>query len=67
MEFSAKGTNLQDIALWRDMYRLEMACQIVYDSIHERLGWTDEYMLFSAGTAIGYGSVADGGRAASVS
>jgi len=49
------------------MYRLEMACQIVYDSIHERLGWTDEYMLFSAGTAIGYGSVADGGRAASVS
>jgi GNAT superfamily N-acetyltransferase len=61
MEFSAKATNLKDIARWRDMYRLEMACQIVHDSIHERRGWTDEYMLFSAGTAIGYGSVAIGG------
>ena len=61
MEFSAKATNLKDIALWRDMYRLEMACQIVHDSLHERRGWTDEYMLFSAGTAIGYGSVAIGG------
>lgn len=58
MEFSAKATNLKDIVLWRDMYRLEMACQIVHDSLHERRGWTNEYMLFSAGTAVGYASVA---------
>jgi len=61
MGFSAKATNLKDIILWRDMYRLEMACQIVHDSIHERRGWTDEYRLVSAGTAVGYGSVAVGG------
>ena len=61
MGFSANATNLKDIILWRDMYRLEMACQIVHDSIHERRGWTEEYMLFSAGTAVGYGSVAVGG------
>ena len=61
MEFSATATNLEDIVLWRDMYRLEMACQIVHDSIHERRGCTDEYMLSSAGTPVGYASVAVGG------
>jgi GNAT superfamily N-acetyltransferase len=61
MEFSAKATKLTNIVLWRDMYRLEMGCQIIHDSIHERPGWTDEYMLFAAGTAVGYGSVAVGG------
>ena len=61
METSAKATTLEDIVLWRDMYRLEMACQIVHDSIHERPGWTDEFMLFAAGTPVGYGSVAVGG------
>jgi len=43
------------------MYRLEMACQIVHDSIHDRPGWTQEYLLTVAGTAVGYGSVALGG------
>ena len=43
------------------MYRLEMGCQIIHDSIHERPGWTDEYILFAAGIAVGYGSVAVGG------
>lgn len=61
MDVSAKATKLTDIVLWRDMYRLEMGCQIIHDSIHERPGWTDEYMLFAAGTAVGYGSVAVGG------
>src|SRR6476620_11825872 len=56
MNVSAKATNIRDIVLWRDMYRLEMGCQIIHDSIHERPGWTDEYMLFAAGTAVGYGS-----------
>jgi len=61
MAFSARTTDLKDIVQWRDMYRLEMACQIVHDSIHERPGWTDEYMLYAAGAAVGYGSVAVGG------
>ena len=61
MEFSAEPTDLKAIVRWRDIYRLEMACQIIHDSVHEREGWTDEYMLFSAGTAVGYGSVAVGG------
>jgi GNAT superfamily N-acetyltransferase len=61
MKISAKATTLEDIVLWRDMYRSEMTCQIVHDSIHERRGWTDEYMLFVAGTTVGYGSVAVGG------
>ena len=43
------------------MYRLEMACQIVHDSIHERRGWTDEYLLLVGDTAVGYGSIAVAG------
>src|SRR5207245_1524195 len=61
MEVSAKATRLDDIVGWRDMYRLEMACQITHDSIHVRPGWTQEYSLFLGGTAVGYGSVAVAG------
>ena len=61
MDISAKATDLKEILRWRDMYRLEMGCQIVHDSIHERAGWTDEYMLYMEGTPVGYGSVAVGG------
>jgi len=61
MGFSATRTDLKDIVRWRDMYRLEMACQVIHDSVHERDGWTDEYVLLSAGAAVGYGSVAVGG------
>jgi len=60
-QISASATNLEGIRLWRDMYRLEMSCQIIHDSIHERHGWTQEYLLSVAGTAVGYGSVAVGG------
>jgi GNAT superfamily N-acetyltransferase len=61
MEFVAEATELKDIVRWRDMYRLEMGCQIVHDSIHPRPGWTDEYMVSVAGAAVGYGSVAVSG------
>jgi RimJ/RimL family protein N-acetyltransferase len=61
MDISANAAALQDIVQWRDMYRLEMACQVVHDSIHERRGWSDEYVLSVAGTPVGYGSVAVGG------
>jgi GNAT superfamily N-acetyltransferase len=61
MKISAKTTSFSDIILWRDMYRVEMGCQIIHDSIHERHGWTDEYMLFVDDVAVGYGSIAVGG------
>ena len=61
MKITATPTTFQQIHLWRDMYRLEMACQIVHDSIHVRRGWTQEYLLSIGDTAVGYGSVAIGG------
>jgi GNAT superfamily N-acetyltransferase len=61
MDTTATSTTFERIHLWRDMYRLEMACQIVHDSIHIRRGWTQEYLLSIGNTAVGYGSVAIGG------
>jgi GNAT superfamily N-acetyltransferase len=58
---SATPVSLERVRLWRDIYRLEMSCQIVHDSIHGRPGWTQEYLLAVAGTPVGYGSVAIGG------
>jgi len=43
------------------MYRLEMNCQIIHDSVHTRPGCTQEYLLFTSGRPVGYGSVAVGG------
>jgi GNAT superfamily N-acetyltransferase len=58
---AATPTTLERIRPWRDLYRLEMSCQIVHDSIHFRSGWTREYLLTVADTPVGYGSVAVGG------
>ena len=58
---SASPVGFEEIRRWRDMYRLEMACQITHDSIHGRPGWTREYVLTVGGIAAGYGSVAVGG------
>jgi GNAT superfamily N-acetyltransferase len=61
MELSARTAAFEDILPWRDMYRLEMACQIIHDSIHSRPGWTQEYFLFAGETPAGYGSIAIAG------
>src|SRR2546430_12002487 len=61
MELSAKAATVEDIRAWRDMYRLEMGCQIIHDSIHSRPGWTHEYLLFAGEATVGYGSIAVGG------
>src|SRR5687768_2833776 len=61
MKVSALETSLETIRFWRDPYRLEMSCQIIHDSIHDRPGWTREYVLALDGTAVGYGSVAVAG------
>jgi GNAT superfamily N-acetyltransferase len=58
MELSAKRITLEEIRGLRDLYRQEMNCQIIHDSIHVRTGWTLEYALHAGGTIVGYGSVA---------
>jgi GNAT superfamily N-acetyltransferase len=57
----AQLTDLDTIRPWRDMYRAEMNCQIIHDSIHSRPGWTREYVLSRGDTRVGYGSVAVAG------
>jgi GNAT superfamily N-acetyltransferase len=61
MELSAKQTTLEEIGSLRDLYRQEMNCQIIHDSIHARPGWTLEYVLSEGGAPVGYGSVAVAG------
>src|SRR3546814_16045769 len=39
--------SVEDILRWRDLYRQEMNCQIVHDSIHARPGWTETFVLRS--------------------
>jgi GNAT superfamily N-acetyltransferase len=58
---SAAATTLERIRPLRDMHRLEMSCQITHDSIHDRPGWTHEYLLSIGDTPVGYGSVAVAG------
>jgi len=60
-DISAQLAELDAIRCWRDMYRSEMNCQIIHDSIHGRPGWTREYELRRGSTRVGYGSVAIAG------
>jgi GNAT superfamily N-acetyltransferase len=57
----AQRVELKEIQGMRDMYRQEMNCQIIHDSIHARAGWTHEYLLTEGDARIGYGSVAVAG------
>jgi GNAT superfamily N-acetyltransferase len=61
MNVSAAPTTLERIRLWRDMHLFEMNCQVVHDSIHDRPGWTREFLLSVGDTPVGYGSLAIGG------
>jgi GNAT superfamily N-acetyltransferase len=58
---AARAVTVEDILPWRDLYRQEMDCQIIHDSLHSRKGWTEPYLLVSGGAAAGYGSIAVGG------
>lgn len=60
-DISVRPTDVERIGQWRNMYRAEMACQIIHDSLHYRRGWTQEYELAIADTSVGYGSIAIGG------
>jgi GNAT superfamily N-acetyltransferase len=57
----ARSCNVDEILPWRDMYRQEMNCQIIHDSLHEREGWTQEYFLLIDEAIAGYGSIVVGG------
>lgn len=61
MDCSARPVSVPDISLWRDLYRQEMNCQIVHDSLHVRQGWTESYVLEIGGSPAGYGSIVVGG------
>ena len=61
MEFSVKPVPIPEILPWRELYRKEMNCQIVHDSLHSRPGWTLPYLIEAAGEPAGYGSIAVGG------
>src|SRR5262249_28926320 len=52
---------LRDIQSMRDIYRHEMHCQIMFDSIHTRPGWSHEYLITEGESKLGYGSVAVSG------
>jgi GNAT superfamily N-acetyltransferase len=51
----------EEIQPMRDLYRIEMNCQIVHDSIHRRPGWTVTYLFEKNNASVGFGSVAVGG------
>jgi GNAT superfamily N-acetyltransferase len=61
MSIKVSRVELREIEGMRDMYRHEMNCQIIHDSIHARPGWTHEYLLTEGGAKVGYGSVAVAG------
>jgi len=61
MGITVKPVQVADILPWRELYRQEMNCQIVHDSLHAREGWTEPYLIELDGDAAGYGSVVVGG------
>ncbi len=61
MELSTKAARVEDILSLREIFRQEMNCQIVHDSLHSREGWTQPYLFTAGGAAVGYGSIAVGG------
>lgn len=61
MEFRVSPVDVAVILPWRELYRKEMNCQIVHDSLHGREGWTQAFLIETDGEAAGYGSIAVGG------
>src|SRR5215469_12062584 len=61
MNIECKPTDNSAIAYLRDIYRHEMHCQVLYDSLHVRPGWTTPYLLTVDGAPAGYGAVAHAG------
>lgn len=58
MHLAATPVPVEAIAAWRDLYRHELNCQVVHDSIDDRPGWTQPHLLTADGAPVGYGSIA---------
>lgn len=58
---TARATSTEAVQLLRNVYRKEMDCQIVHDSLHRRPGWTTTYSLAVDDADAGFGSIAVGG------
>lgn len=61
MNIECTVTELSAIAHLRDIYRHEMHCQIMHDSLHARPGWTTSFLLKVDGAPAAYGAVARAG------
>jgi GNAT superfamily N-acetyltransferase len=61
LKLSVIESSVKDIEPWRDLYRQEMKCQIIHDSLHARAGWTRPYLLQIGNSKAGYGSIVVGG------
>ena len=61
VDFRAKPVTVSEIVPCRDLYRQEMNCQIIHDSVHPRKGWTEPYFLEEGGAPAGYASIVVGG------
>ena len=61
MGIHVREAELNEIRALREIYRDDCRCQIVHDSIHERPGWTREFLIGIDRQSAGYGSVAIGG------
>jgi hypothetical protein len=58
---TARLTSTDAVLPLRNVYRQDMNCQIVHDSIHRRPGWTTTYALVVDDMNAGFGSIAIGG------
>ena len=61
MHIETRRAEFREIEPLRDIYRQEMNCKFIHDSIHSRPGWTQEYLLMDGGATVGYGSIAVSG------
>src|SRR5882672_11184378 len=61
MSLSAQPTTLAEIAPLRQLYRREMNCQVMFDSLHVRPGWTKSWQLLINNDPVGYASIAIAG------
>jgi GNAT superfamily N-acetyltransferase len=59
MEIQVRETTVGEILPLRDLYRQEMNCQIIHDSLHRR-GFNDSYTILVDGRIAGYGTATSG-------
>jgi hypothetical protein len=45
MEFTVRPVNVEAILPLRSLYRKQMNCQIIHDSLHGREGWIRPYLI----------------------